>query len=261
VVTVEQVLLHTAGFPNAVLDLADGADSVRRVKHFTEWELEWEPGSRFEYHAVSAHWVLAELVERLTGEDFRDVIEARICAPLGLPRLLGIPEDEQGDIAPFAPSGEPATEAAAVDLARLESPAVRAVGVPGGGGIMTAATMARFYQALLHNPGGLWDDAVLDDVKTNIRCRYDDPLMHVPANRTIGLVVAGDDGLHQFRYAMFGKANSPGAFGHSGAHCQVAWADPATGLSFAFVKNGLPSDLFADAVDVIPLCDLAASLD
>jgi CubicO group peptidase (beta-lactamase class C family) len=259
-VTVEQVLLHTAGFPNAQLDLWEGADSVTRVKHFTDWQLEWEPGSRFEYHAVSAHWVLAELIERLTGLDFRDVVEARICAPLDLPRLLGIPEDEQEDIAAFAQSGD-ATDTSAVDLALLETPAVRAVGVPGGGAIMTAATMARFYQAVLHNPRGLWDDAVLADAKTNIRCTFNDPLMQVPANRTLGLVLAGDDGLHQFRYAMFGKDNSAGSFGHSGAHCQVAWADPATGISFAFLKNGLPSDMFADAVDVIPLCDVAAGLD
>jgi CubicO group peptidase (beta-lactamase class C family) len=114
---------------------------------------------------------------------------------------------------------------------------------------------------LLRNPRGLWDDAVLADAKTNVRCRYDDPLMHVPANRTIGLVLAGDDGLHQFRYAMFGKGNSPGAFGHAGAFGQVAWADPATGISFAFFKNGLQADMIGDAVNVIPLCDLAASLD
>jgi CubicO group peptidase (beta-lactamase class C family) len=126
---------------------------------------------------------------------------------------------------------------------------------------MTAATMARFYQAVLQNPQGLWDAAVLADAETNVRCTFKDPLMEVPANRTLGLVLAGDDGLHQFRYAMFGKDNSPGSFGHSGAHCQVAWADPDTGISFAFVKNGLPSDMFADAVDVIPLCDLAAALD
>jgi CubicO group peptidase (beta-lactamase class C family) len=259
-VTVEQVLLHTSGFPNARLDPVEGADSVTRVKNFTDWELEWEPGSRFEYHGLSAHWVLAELIERLTGDDFRDVIESRICAPLDLPRLLGIPEDEQDDIAPFAPSGVP-TEAPAIELAVLESPAVREVGVPAAGGIMTAATMARFYQAVLHNPNELWDDAVLDDATSNVRCSFNDPLMQVPANRTLGLVLAGDDGLHQFRYAMFGKDNSPGAIGHCGVHSQVAWADPATGTSFAFVKNGLPGDTFADAIEVIPLCDLAASLD
>jgi CubicO group peptidase (beta-lactamase class C family) len=228
-----------------------------RVKHFTDWFLEWEPGSRFEYHAVSAHWVLAELIERVTGDDFRDMIEERVCEPLGLPRLLGIPEDEQGDIAPGVPLGDdPATDA----LLNTNDPAVRAAGVPGGGAVMTAATMARFYQALLRNPNGLWDDAVLTDVRTNIRCRFDDPLMKVPANRTIGLVLAGDDGLHQFRYAAFGKDNSPGAFGHAGAYMQVAWADPATGTSFACFKNGLHEDMLGDAINIIPLCDLAASL-
>ncbi len=260
-VTVEQVLLHTAGFPHAKMDVIEGADTVTRVKRFTEWELEWEPGTRFEYHGLSAHWVLAELIERLSGEgdDFRDVIERRICEPLGLPRLLGIPEEEQGDIADGVLIGEP-SETDLIDPVTLNVPAVRAAGVPGGGAFMTASTMARFYQAVLHNRDGLWDAGVLIDATTNIRCTYPDPLMNVACNRSIGLVLAGDDGLHQFRYAMFGNGNSPGAFGHGGAYSQVAWADPATGISFAFVKNGLQTDLLADTLTVLPLSDLAATL-
>ncbi len=78
---------------------------MTRVKRFTEWRLEWEPGSRFEYHATAAHWVLAELIERLSGYDFRDFIEARVCAPNGLPRLLGLQPEEQDDIAPAVPLG------------------------------------------------------------------------------------------------------------------------------------------------------------
>jgi hypothetical protein len=41
---------------------------------------------------------------------------------------------------------------------------------------------------------------------------------------------------------------------------QVAWADPETGISFAFVKNGLEVDMLADAVRIMPLSDIAASL-
>ncbi len=264
VVTVEQVLLHTAGFPYAPMEALEGADTVTRVKRFTEWELEWQPGSRFEYHGLSAHWVLVELLERCSGEgdDFRDIIERRVCEPLGLPRLLGIPEEEQGDIVDGVPMGETGETVTpvVVDLSTFSSPAVRAAGVPGGGAYLTAATMARFYQALLHNSGGLWDDDVLTDAKTKIRCRFADPIMNVAANRTVGLVLAGDDGFHQFRYAMFGKDVSPGAFGHAGAYSQVAWADPATGISFAFLKNGMPTDMFADAVSVLPLADLASAL-
>jgi CubicO group peptidase (beta-lactamase class C family) len=258
-VTVEQVLLHTSGFPNASMDPVEGADMVTRVKRFTEWKLEWPPGSRFEYHALSAHWVLAELIERLTGHDFRDVVEERLCDPLALPRLLGIPEEEQDDIATGVQLGTNVT-GMDVDTMNFNEPAVRAAGVPGGGAFMTAATMARFYQALLNDPLGMWDPAVLYDAKTNVRCTFPDPLMNVEANRTIGLVVAGDDGKHQFRYAMFGSDNSPAAFGHAGAHSQVAWADPATGISFGFVKNGLELDMFADAVNVLTLSNLASQL-
>ena len=98
------------------------------------------------------------------------------------------------------------------------------------------------------------------DATTHVRCTFDDPLMGVPVNRTIGLALAGDDGLHQFRYAMFGKECSPGSFGHGGAYLQVAWADPATGTSFAFLKNGYHEDMLGDALNVMPLCDLAAAL-
>jgi len=262
VVTVEQVLLHTSGFPNAPMDAVEGGDAVTRVKRFTEWDLEWEPGSRFEYHAVTAHWVLAELIERVSGHDFRDFIETRVCAPNGLPRLLGLAPEEQDDIAAGVPLGTAPADSrvAHVDPTWIDAPEVRATGVPGGGGIMTAATMALFYQALLHDPNGVWDPAVLKDAKTNIRCTFSDPIMQVGANRSIGLVLAGDDGLHQFRYAMFGKHNSPGSFGHAGAFGQVAWADPASGISFSFVKNGLQADMMADAVNVIPITDAAAAL-
>jgi CubicO group peptidase (beta-lactamase class C family) len=262
VVTVEQVMLHTAGFPNAPMDPVEGGDAVTRVKRFTEWSLEWEPGSRFEYHPLAAHWVLAELIERLSGHDFRDYIKERVCAPNGLPRVLGLLEEEQDDIAPGVPLGAAPADSPlpTVDTKILDRPDVRAAGVPGGGAIMTAATMASFYQALLRDPNRVWDADVLHDAKTNVRCSLPDPLMHVAANRSLGLVLAGDDGLHQFRYGMFGKDNSPGSFGHAGAHCQVAWADPAAGISFSFLKNGLEADMMGDALNVIPITDAAAAL-
>src|SRR5258708_10659114 len=53
-VTVEQVMLHTSGFPNAPTDAVAAGDAVTRVKRFTEWTLEWGPGSPFEYHATAA---------------------------------------------------------------------------------------------------------------------------------------------------------------------------------------------------------------
>src|SRR6478672_8020954 len=60
VITLEQVMLHTSGFPAAPLSPIEGDTSAGRVKAFAKWRLNWEPGSTFEYHPSSAHWVLAE---------------------------------------------------------------------------------------------------------------------------------------------------------------------------------------------------------
>jgi CubicO group peptidase (beta-lactamase class C family) len=262
-VTVEQVMLHTAGFPNAPMDPVEGGDAVTRVKRFTEWRLEWEPGTRFEYHALSAHWVLAELIERLSGYDFRDYIETRVCAPNGLPRVLGLAPEEQTDIADGVPLGKRPDDSDIpdVDTMTLNRPDVRAAGVPGGGGLMTAATMARFYQTLLHDPNGVWDPDVLRDAKNNVRCTFPDPLMHVAANRSLGLVLAGDDGNHILRYAIFGAGNSPRSFGHAGAHAQVGWADPDTGISFAYLNNAVTPDMTRAGIRANRLATIAAALD
>ena len=46
-------------------------------------------------------------------------------------------------------------------LTSLNDPDARAVGVPGGGGIMRAADIAQLYQGLLRNTGGLWSEEAL----------------------------------------------------------------------------------------------------
>jgi CubicO group peptidase (beta-lactamase class C family) len=67
VITVEQVMLHTAGFPRAPLGPRDWASRDARLAVFAKWRTNWEPGTRYEYHPTSAHWVLAEVIERRTG--------------------------------------------------------------------------------------------------------------------------------------------------------------------------------------------------
>lgn len=262
-VTVEDVFLHTAGFPNAPMSPTDGADRAIRRERISRWELDWEPGSRFEYHATSAHWVLADLIEELTGDDFRDFVDDTVCKPLGIPRVLGIPVAQQDHITRPQRVGA-AFEGRAIDVpmdAEIAArPEVIAAGVPGGGAVMTAADLALFYQGLLHNPGDLWDPAVLADATSNIRCRLPEPLFGLAVNRTIGLVVAGDDGHHIMRYAGFGASNSPRSFGHAGMHMQVGWADPATGLSFAYLTNGVDTEVLREGTRGVLLADIAARL-
>lgn len=252
-VTVEQVMLHTSGFPRAPLGPPGWADRDGRLAAFARWRLNWEPGTAHEYHPTSAHWVLAELIERVSGVDYRDFVHERVTGPLGLPRVLGIVPDDQADIAELALCGEPAspdeleaifgvrelpiTEVTDDALLSFNRPDVRAVGVPGGGGIATAATVALFYQALLHDRDGLWDRDVLADATGRVRNTFPDALFGgAAANRGLGVVIAGDDGKANWR--GFGHTQSARTFGHNGAAGQVAWADPESGLSFCYLTNG-----------------------
>lgn len=252
-ITVEQVMLHMSGFPLAPLGPPRWETRASRQQVMARWRLSWEPGTRYEYHPTSAHWVLAEIIDTVTGGDYRDELQRRVTDPLGLPRILGIEPAQQQDIAELTPVGGPATpdeleavfgirqlpggEVTTDALTNFNDPTARAVGVPGGGGIARAVDLATFYQALLHNPGELWEPAMLADVTSNVRNRLPDPLTRTPANRSLGLILAGDDGRSNFR--GMGRTLSAGAFGHNGARGQLAWADPATGLSLGLVTNGL----------------------
>lgn len=274
VITVEQVLTHTSGFPNAPLAVPAWLDRGLRLEQFGRWRLNWEPGTRFEYHPTSAHWVLAEVVERISGMDYRRFVHERLLEPLGLhgPRL-GVPENEQGDIAELVAVGEPPTpeefeailgvsgidvgEVTEQALLGFNHPKARVAGVPGGGGIARAADLALWYQALLHNPGDLWDAKVLADATGTIRCTLPDPMTGVPSNRSLGLGVAGEDGLSHMRQ-NFGRTVSAQAFGHAGAGGQIAWADPTTGLSFAYVTNGLDRNVLREGRRAVGLSSRAA---
>ncbi len=274
-ITIEQVLTHTSGFPRCPMGPPAWADRNWRVQQMANWRLNWEPGTRFEYHPTSAHWVLAEVIARIDGVDHRDAVRARVLDPLGLRKLaLGVEPADQGDVLDLVASGEgPSAEdlqsvfgVSEYDLGEvtpdvllaLNEPSNRAVGIPGAGAVSDAADVAMLYQAFLHNPGSLWDPDVLADGTGNIRCTLPDPILRTPANRTLGLIAAGADGTSAYR--GMGHNVSARAFGHNGAGGQIAWADPETGLSFCYLTNGIDRNFLREARRVSGIASRAALL-
>lgn len=164
-VTIRQLVTFTAGFPNpagTTANLADQAafgSSAARTAEFARWKLEWAPGSRWEYHPLSAHWVLVEIIERLTGMDFRDYLRSRVLDPAGLCDFwVGCPEEVQAegrlhfaDIVtwPPPPDGR-GGGGGGRGMGAWNSAAVRALGVPGGGGWVCASDLALLYQPLVN---------------------------------------------------------------------------------------------------------------
>ena len=256
-VTVGQVMTHRGGFPLAPMHPDLWQDRERRLEAYSRWRLTHDPGT-FVYHATAAHWVLADLITAVEGIDFRDAFRRRIVQPLGLQKLqLGVPLAETGDVNVPVLVGEPATAEefeAAMGVSGIDpgevtdenaiasaQPEHLAAGLPGGGAVSTAGDVALYYQALLRDEQGLWDPAWLRRGTAEVCVTDWDLLFGAPANRTIGMVVAGDDGRAGAR--GFGKTNSPRAFGCNGFGGQVAWADPETGLSFVYLTNGIDRHL------------------
>jgi CubicO group peptidase (beta-lactamase class C family) len=276
-ITVEQVMLHVGGFPNAPYPQSEWNDRAKRLERFSKWRLEWPVGSRYEYHPTSGFWVLAEIIERRSGCDFRDFVRERIALALGLPELfVGLPRELNGRVADVVYVGEPLsdeerkklglpplpqTEVTETAILGFNNPDARASGVPGGGGITTAGDLALFYQGLLHNRGvngePLWKPETLRQALIVRSGDLRDPVFNVRCNRALGVWIAGDDGFANFR--GFGKTNSPLAFGHGGAGGQIGWADPATGISFAYCTNGFDRNDLRQGRRGVALSSLAAS--
>ncbi len=253
-VTVQQLFTHTAGFPHAPFRPLQWNSKEETLGRFAQWRLSWESGSKFEYHPTSSMWVIAEIIERRSGQTYTDFVRSQVLEPLGLNNIIvGLPESENPRTLPVEHCGEvmtaqeyknlgipvpPESEVTEEILLTFNQPDIRAVGVPGGGGFANAADLALFYQALLH--GGLdgvelWSQQTRESVRQVRSGDLTDMMFKKLANRGLGIIISGDDS-RGFR--GFGKTNSPETFGHNGAGGQLAWVDPATGISLAYLTSG-----------------------
>ena len=276
-VVVEQLFTHTAGFPMAPFPPADFLDRDKRLEIFGRWRLNYEPGSRFVYHPSSSMYVVAEIIERRSGVAYGEFVRRSIAEPLGLTDLwCGLPDALHSRLADVIHVGDalteadyqemgmpvpPETEVTEDAIMRFNDADVRRAGIPGGGGTMTAADLALFYQALVGGgsaPDGteVWRPETIEMARKIRSGDLTDPLFGTPANRALGLMIAGGK---ERTYLGFGHTNSAGSFGHGGAGGQLAWADPETGISIGYCTNGHDRNTIRQARRGIGISSRAAS--
>ncbi|WP_433677257.1 serine hydrolase domain-containing protein [Microbacterium gorillae] len=283
-ITLEHLLLHTAAIPGWFPVPPAVFSRSERARQAEGLVVEWTPGYGTGYHSVSAHWVMAEIVMRVTGKDYRAALRQRILDPLGLERIrFGVPVFDSHRPRAIRRIGEPRPEqftalfGAAVSLADViaaeeaalahaENAEVIALGTPGAGMITDAASLALFYQALLHDPRGVWDGGLLRIATTEVRNALPEPSRAgASANRAVGgFVVAGNERTVQTipeigmarPVRWFGTRVSDRTFGHRGAGGQLAFADPDRGLSFVFLTSDYVRDVVQDERRALEIADV-----
>jgi CubicO group peptidase (beta-lactamase class C family) len=241
-VSVLQVLTHQGGFPNAEVPPAAWKDHDLLRRAVCDFSLEWTPGSKLSYHPLAAHWVAAVLIEKLAKVDYRVFIRKNVIEPLGLERelFIGLPDREQrraADMHEPAKGGTRQTQRAENNSAEF-----RRAGVPGGGGYGTARAMAAFYQ-MMANQGTLNGVRLLSPrmvayVTRNFTGDRVDEYMGMPMHRGIGPHSRGTTATIR----GLGSLASPRTFGHGGVGSSYCWADPDSGVSFAYLTNSRVPD-------------------
>jgi CubicO group peptidase (beta-lactamase class C family) len=257
-ITLLQVLTHQGGFPGATVGPAAWEDHGELRRAVCDFTLDWTPGSRVEYHRRAAHWVCAVLIEALAKTDYRAFIRSRIIEPLGLEGELyvGLPDD---DGARAAEMHEPSEGARHSRMGDENTPAFRRAGVPGGGGFGTARAMAAFYQMMVDGGrlGGirLFSPRLVQYVTRNFTGDQVDAYMGLPMHRGLGPHIRGQTA----RIRGLGSLASPATFGHGGVGSSYCWADPDSGVSFAYITNSrVPDPWHSRRLEIVSNCVHAA---
>jgi CubicO group peptidase (beta-lactamase class C family) len=251
-ITIIQLLTHQGGFPNADVpkEAWEDHELLRRV--VCGFTLEFTPGTRVHYHGRAAHWTAAVLIEALTKQDYRAFIRDNVVDPLGLggELFVGLP-DVEGKRA--ADMHEPSADGTRLVRRQEENNAAfRRAGTPGGGGYATARAMAAFYQMLAGggtlNGVRLLSPRMVQYVTRNHTGDMVDDYMGMPMHRGLGPHSRGSTATIR----GLGSLASPRTFGHGGVGSSYCWADPDSGVSFAYLTNArLPDPWHSARLDVV----------
>ena len=246
------VLSHRAGL--SAVDRTLGIDDVlsrdRAVEALAHQQPLWPPGSAHGYHDLTFGWLIGEILRRATGQPVADLVRTRFAGPLGLDLWLGLPPDELPRLVPLRLAEPSATGSYLDKLAeQLEDPtslthrsylnpdvspvehdlAYLAAEVPSANGVSNARSLARLFAAAVSEVDGvrlLTPRTVASAV--------------VPQAEGVDIVA------HRYvRYAsgfmlpypmreMAGETTQ--CFGHYGRGGPLAFAEPESGLAFAYTS-------------------------
>ena len=235
----------------------------------------WEPDTGYAYHALTHGWLIGEVIRRITGQSVGQYLQSLIAVPLHADAWIGLPEGLHDRVAHMhvgsslatlivnqAAARQPGvidwseqamTLGGALDPALVtvdndfNSPAIQSAEIPGAGGIATARALASIWSATIVETDGvrLLDDDTIHEA--TVTQSEGSPVWNVPGPwPRWGMGFQLDSEARRY--------SGDRAFGHDGAGGQVAFADPETGVGFAFLTNQM------EAIDDVRATNIVNSL-
>ncbi|HZR37489.1 MAG TPA: serine hydrolase domain-containing protein [Nevskia sp.] len=250
-ITVSDVLSHRGGFPSIALPKAE-----RRVELLNDWDRVIDlicrapqtHGRQLAYHAITGGFILAEIIQRVTGKPLRDYLDRELRRPLGMTHFTyGIPEAHRDRVAVNYVAGPPVrfplsklVERALLApfdevVAASNSQTFMDAVIPAGNIYATAEELSRFFQMLLD--GGTWNGRRILREKTVARAVAPrgrmtvDRMLMVPMRYSEGMMLGADP------FGLYGP-DTGRAYGHLGFINILGWADPQRGISAALLTTG-----------------------
>ena len=249
--TLRQLLSHRAGIPAMPLDQVapefhhDFDFVVRLLCGAKATDEHWHTQS---YHAITAGYIIGEIVRRISGKPLRQMLQETFADPLGCEYFTyGIDERHRDVVAedaftgpnlPF-PINRIAKRALYMNFEELpvfaNSPAFQSSINPAANIYSTADESCRFYQMLLND--GMWDGQQVLHPQTITSAVQ--PVGPMTIDRTLFAPVRFSPAfvLGEKPFGLYGR-NCPRAFGHLGFMNTVCWADPDRDLSVALITTG-----------------------
>lgn len=274
-VTVRQLLAHQAGLCtlSPVPTVQDVADPAKLSVILAAQKPAWSPGTRHGYHAITLGWYESELIRRTdpAGRTLGRFFADEIARPLGLDLHIGLPDSVARErvahlhlfsraesllhlniipAALVAASLNPVgLLARAGRLPRDVNPwagdynrdDVRAIEIPSANGIGTASAVARLYGAAATGGAAL---GLTQPVRSELTA-FPSPPNRGLRDRVLKVDVVYSLGLAKpATLCVFGSSEN--AFGTPGFGGSFGFADPDTGVGFAYVMNRLGFHLCSD---------------
>jgi CubicO group peptidase (beta-lactamase class C family) len=250
-ITIYQLLCHKAGIPAVPaegLDVPDLLLDHRRILDLIYETAPDRPGHHHAYHALTSGFVVADLVEKVSGMAFRTFFRRHVSEPLGLATLdfgargpalrrvarnyvTGLRFDAGADLYLRRAIGTTLRHAVEVS----NDPRYYRAVIPAGNGVGTADECSKFFQCLL-NGGRLGRRRIFQPLTVRRaiaevgKPEIDRSLM-VPLRYSAGMMLGTSP------FGVFGP-DTPKAFGHLGFANIFVWADPERSTTVALLTTG-----------------------